>query len=201
MALPLQPGLDPWPPRLKRLAFVLALAALVLVVGWFAPSRHGRIEPVPTTPGTEGTYERRVAETIRQAQRRVWVVMYSLWPGPEGKFTLLDELAAAVQRGVKVQVCLDIEGERNGKTPNDGNAVAAQWLAEHGIKVVRDEPDRRTHAKLILVDDRLVVLGSHNWTRSALRSNRELSVLTDDAGVATASAELCRGIPGWDKDW
>jgi cardiolipin synthase len=202
VALPLQPALDPWPPRWRRLALVLLLAGGVLALGLVAPSRRARCEPLATMPGAEPAYERRVAEAIRGARQRVWVVMFSLWAGAEGQLVpLAGELAAAAARGVKVQVCLDLEGERDGRTPEDRNAQAAAWLAARGVQVVRDEPQRRTHAKLILIDGRTTVLGSHNWTWSALRSNRELSLITDDLGIAAAASALCRSIPGWDPAW
>ena len=60
-----------------------------------------------------------------------------------------------------------------------------------------DEEDRTTHAKVLVVDDRHVIVGSHNWTRSALAANREWSVEIDDAVIAHHIQAELSSLPGW----
>ena len=48
----------------------------------------------------------------------------------------------------------------------------------------RDEPDRRSHSKLIVIDGQRMVLGSANWTWSAFYRNREHSIWLADAALA-----------------
>ncbi len=51
------------------------------------------------------------------------------------------------------------------------------------------------HSKVAVIDDRLVVTGSPNWSMNAW-SNSEASLFIDDAAVAAAyTAELARGWP------
>jgi len=55
----------------------------------------------------------------------------------------------------------------------------------HNISVKLDESSgRTTHTKLVIIDGKIVFLGSHNWTQSALQRNHEVSVLIYDEDVA-----------------
>jgi phosphatidylserine/phosphatidylglycerophosphate/cardiolipin synthase-like enzyme len=52
------------------------------------------------------------------------------------------------------------------------------------VKVYFDSPEKTTHTKLIVIDQRLVLLGSHNLTQSALKYNNEISVLINRPELA-----------------
>ncbi len=47
-----------------------------------------------------------------------------------------------------------------------------------------DSPRKTMHNKLIVIDQRLILLGSHNLTQSALKYNNEMSVLIDRPELA-----------------
>ena len=42
-----------------------------------------------------------------------------------------------------------------------------------------DLPETVTHSKVVVIDDKQLVIGSHNWTRNSLARTEELSVLVD----------------------
>jgi len=206
MALPLQPDLTPTPPWLGRLLAALALALAVLVMGLASGARQRPIEML-LTDGNPYVYLRAVERRMALARTRVWVVMFvvrldgdpNVAPPDDPVAALLRALAAAAGRGVDVRVCLDYGRDRATGAPENKHTAAATWLAAHGVRVVLDELDRTTHAKVVLVDDRWVVLGSHNWTRSAIVSNREVSLLFDDPALAaTLARDLFARLPGWD---
>jgi len=94
---------------------------------------------------------------------------------------LLDDLVAASQRGVDVLVILDGSSWNEGNT--ELNEDFGKLLVESGVKVYMDDPEVTTHAKLILVDDDLTVVGSTNWSWYALDQNNETSVLIQSAEV------------------
>ncbi|MEM4546663.1 MAG: phospholipase D-like domain-containing protein, partial [Nitrososphaerota archaeon] len=55
-----------------------------------------------------------------------------------------------------------------------------------GVPVRLDEsPTTTTHAKLIIIDNETVIIGSHNWTESALTRNHETSIMIQDKETAT----------------
>jgi phosphatidylserine/phosphatidylglycerophosphate/cardiolipin synthase-like enzyme len=91
---------------------------------------------------------------------------------------IASHLAGAVKRGVKVFVVLETTSDKSDKL-NIQNRKAGKFLEEKGIKVFFDSPRKTTHTKLLVIDQRLIFLGSHNFTQSALKYNNEISVLLD----------------------
>jgi phosphatidylserine/phosphatidylglycerophosphate/cardiolipin synthase-like enzyme len=99
---------------------------------------------------------------------------------------ILDALIARQRDGVAVRVVLD-RGMPPGRQAEGEDAPsdrAAQYLAQAGIAVRWDEEQRTTHTKSLVVDGRWCVVGSTNWSASALSHNREQSVRLDDRALA-----------------
>ncbi len=93
---------------------------------------------------------------------------------------ILDSIESKHKQGVNVIVLLNIDDryKYNGKavSVNDSNTSVAKDLEKRGIRVYFDSPKRITHAKVIIIDKRIVYIGSHNFTQSALKYNHEISV-------------------------
>jgi phosphatidylserine/phosphatidylglycerophosphate/cardiolipin synthase-like enzyme len=131
-------------------------------------------------------YEARVRSLIAGARSGVDLVMFSaVLPDDAGAThpvrLLLEALIERHRAGVPVRVVLD-QGAPPGR--DRPSAHAFRVLAEAGVAVRWDEDERTTHIKALVVDRRWCVLGSHNWTFSALRRNREQSLLVDDPALA-----------------
>jgi phosphatidylserine/phosphatidylglycerophosphate/cardiolipin synthase-like enzyme len=90
------------------------------------------------------------------------------------------KLAAKVRDGVRVQALLNSAG--GGWRAPALNRQAAQWLQERGVEVRTLGASRTCHAKMLIIDDEIAIVGSHNWTPYALERNFEVSVLVRDAG-------------------
>ncbi len=100
---------------------------------------------------------------------------------------ILDHLAAAVERGVKVHVLC---GGRHGISEGDvlDTFASLRTLRRFGAKVHKQK-NLRVHAKLIIVDDERALVGSMNIDRSAFDLRRELGItVTDPAVVARLKA-------------
>lgn len=95
---------------------------------------------------------------------------------------LIDELAGAASRGVKVRVVL--EKSSQARDVSEINAESAALLRDKGIRVVLDSPDRTMGARIAVIDERQVFIGSHNLTHSALSANDEISVVIDSPDLA-----------------
>ena len=123
---------------------------------------------------------------IRDARTSV-LCCYYLFKIGEGRGNqprrLAEELIKARQRGVEVTVILESQGRRRDRLDADNHATAA-LLSRGGVRVFFDSPGVTTHAKVTVIDDRLVFLGSHNLTEGALRHNNELSLLIDSPEMA-----------------
>jgi len=108
---------------------------------------------------------------------------------------VLKRLAVAVHRGIRVDVVL--ERNKSADDLNRNNAETAERLKKAGIRVCLDAPDRVTHTKLVVIDRRYLLIGSHNLTQSALRFNHEASVWIDSAPLAEEALcymkSLCPG--------
>jgi len=90
---------------------------------------------------------------------------------------LADALIDANARGVNVRVLLE------PTLDNNPNLQMAEYLRAAGIEVRWAIPSRTNHAKFAIIDNKLVLVGSHNWSYSAMNTNREASVLVQDAGT------------------
>jgi len=119
-------------------------------------------------------YYRVAHELVEAANESIYVIMYVVKYDPgdadDPVNVLLWALGNASERGVKVAVI--IEGETA-----ETSQRAYDYLAKVGVNATWDPKGVRTHCKLVVVDRYLVLLGSHNWTESALSYNHETSVL------------------------
>jgi phosphatidylserine/phosphatidylglycerophosphate/cardiolipin synthase-like enzyme len=122
---------------------------------------------------------------LAQAKQEVVVSMFLFAPGDHEQNRanqVKEALIKAAKRGVRVQVLLDISDAEDFST--EANRGVAKDLRRHGITVHFDSPGRTTHTKLVVIDQRCLLLGSHNFTHSALRHNNETSVLIESPKLA-----------------
>lgn len=119
-----------------------------------------------------------VHNLLTNAKKEVRVAMFMMTTDREGKCptNLIIDLAELKKRGIDVKVYLDA----NVKDYHSEyfNAYAERFLRENNIPVCK--PKRRLHAKVVKVDN-CYVIGSHNWTYSAMRKNIEYSVIVCNA--------------------
>jgi len=95
---------------------------------------------------------------------------------------LIRELIAAKKRGVDVKVILERREEKERATSR--NMKTGSLMAKAGVEVMYDPLDITTHTKLLIIDDRISIVGSTNWTYNALEKNHEVSVLISSPEVA-----------------
>ncbi len=106
---------------------------------------------------------------------------------------ILDHLAAAVERGVKVHVLC---GGKHGISEWDvlDTFASLRTLRRFGAKVHKQK-NLRVHAKLLIVDDERALVGSMNIDRSAFDLRRELGITITDAAVVARLKAV------FDEDW
>ncbi|MGB9719057.1 MAG: phospholipase D-like domain-containing protein [Candidatus Anstonellales archaeon] len=80
-------------------------------------------------------------------------------------------LVNAEKRGVNVRVIVD------KSTLDEENRAIVRYLKNNGVEVRLADYYQRTHAKFIVVDGVRVLVGSHNFSNSALYYNREASAI------------------------
>jgi len=106
--------------------------------------------------------------------------------------SLVQDLINASKRGVIVNVLL----EKSGYDPklNSENQKVGAYLKKQGVKVRFDAEKTTTHAKIVVIDRRYCLVGSHNFTGSALTYNHEASLLVDNQSLANELRDYIRGI-------
>ena len=105
-------------------------------------------------------------------------------------YKLVNELIKAKERGVDVQVILDqnvdfVSNKHKDKWVAQGkNAWSFRALKEAGIDVWYDNLTTYTHAKTVVIDKEVVIIGSANWSKSVLNKNAETNVLIRSSKLA-----------------
>jgi len=91
---------------------------------------------------------------------------------------LIQILYGQAASDVRVRVLLNITGNRSGLSRLNENT--GRTLKAHGIEV-RYLPDNRCqHAKTLVADNCVALIGSHNWSPKSLTENYEISVVIND---------------------
>jgi phosphatidylserine/phosphatidylglycerophosphate/cardiolipin synthase-like enzyme len=135
-------------------------------------------------PAEDGVYYRAVLEVVDEAAETISVLLSSVSVEDN---PLLPALAAAAERGVRVRALLDASDWATEITAKHTPVVS--YLLEHGIEARFDDPAVTLHAKLVVVDRDVVVLGSSNWNRYALTEHRQADVLIKEASIGAFYGE------------
>jgi phosphatidylserine/phosphatidylglycerophosphate/cardiolipin synthase-like enzyme len=125
---------------------------------------------------------------LRDAEKSIRIMMfeasfYTKYPKSPSNI-LIGELISARKRGVKVEVILEASDRRGRAT--ERNRATGEMLSKEGVEVIYDPLFVTTHAKLIIIDEKICLLGSTNWTYHSLTSNHEVGVLIESDEVARA---------------
>ncbi len=84
-------------------------------------------------------------------------------------------LINAAKRGVNVTLIFE-KSKYKDDLSNQYNTKTAEYLLKNGVNVIYDNINKKLHAKLCLIDDKIIYTGSHNFTYSAMMRNSESSV-------------------------
>jgi len=135
---------------------------------------------------TNKDYLSALIKGIDEAQNEIFISIFSFKAGVHKNSypdRIVGHLAKAVKRGVDVKVILEATGRLNDEL-NTQNRQTGKLLEEKGVKVYFDSLRTTTHTKMIVIDQRMLILGSHNFTQSALKYNNEISILLPSTDLA-----------------
>lgn len=135
---------------------------------------------------TDAQYFQVARKIIQEAKHSIQVMMFEMGYYDQHPNTpsnlLIKELIEARKRGVKVEVILEVREGEDRTTKR--NRHTGKILSEGGVEIIYDSLSKTTHAKLMVVDSQLTLLGSANWTFYALTNNNEASALIRSKEVA-----------------
>ncbi|MBM2844191.1 MAG: hypothetical protein HW404_2028 [Anaerolineales bacterium] len=116
----------------------------------------------------------RIVELIQDARQSVVFLAFALTSEE-----IAGALGAKAAEGVEVRGVMDA-----GQSGNLGSRY--RELLEAGVEVRLDGNPDRMHHKVIVIDGRLVITGSYNFSRSAETQNDENLIVLHDAAAAAA---------------
>jgi phosphatidylserine/phosphatidylglycerophosphate/cardiolipin synthase-like enzyme len=153
-------------PAVARSAARIALLAVSVVA--FAVTAF----PAPASAATHVYFSpgvrRHILPELASAARTIDVAMYAFTDSD-----LAWALVRAHERGVRVRIYLD--GEQAA-----GRYSKSRFFAQRGLAVRYYRGEGIMHHKFAVIDGRVVVTGSYNWTASAEERNRENALLIED---------------------
>ncbi len=172
---------------LSRTGSLTCIAVFALLLLSFAgPAVSSDFHPGKTTLLINREYGDALLTGLREARSSIIVSCYlfkiTKYPDNMPR-RIANELIRARQRGVDVSVILEQSRDESDFLNRENHATAA-LLSRNGIDVRFDSLRKTSHAKVVVIDDRFVFLGSHNLTHSALSRNNELSVRIDSPEMA-----------------
>jgi phosphatidylserine/phosphatidylglycerophosphate/cardiolipin synthase-like enzyme len=121
----------------------------------------GRVAATSVHFSPKGGCQDAVVQQIKKARREVLVQAYSFTSEP-----LTFALVEAKKRGVKVEVLLDRSNEVEKYSD-------LHILLEQGLDPLIDAEHAIAHNKVMVIDQRVVVTGSFNFTKQAEGENAE----------------------------
>lgn len=89
---------------------------------------------------------------------------------------ITDAILTSHKRGTQVRIITD-----NDKSHDEGSDI--EQIAREGISVKMDRSPNHMHHKFMVTDEKAIITGSYNWTRSAAKFNQENIVLSKEAGL------------------
>ena len=158
---------------------VKTLASSFFIIMLFFQSGCTRVAYEKNVLLLDRDYYPQVKRLINNAKKSIHLMMfeasyYKKYPeSPSNQ--LIRALINAKKRGVSVEVILEVKNKNERTTKR--NLETGRILQKEGIDVIVDPEDITTHTKLIIIDGRIIILGSTNWTFNALNKNHEISTV------------------------
>lgn len=124
----------------------------------------------------------RLKHLIRSSETSINIAMFT-WT----RMDLAQEVVRAANRGIKVQIAID-SNQAKGACSS-----LVRYLIDQGIDVRFNTGSGLLHHKYMCIDDKILTIGSANWTKKAFSDNDDCFVIIEDL-----SSEQLKKI---NEDW
>ena len=112
--------------------------------------------------------ENAIIQSLKHAKESIKICVFTISDND-----ITAAIISAEKRGVSVKVITD-----NDKLNDRGSDV--RRISDAGIVVKTDQKDSHMHHKFCLIDKKILLTGSYNWTRSAAERNQENLLVTEE---------------------
>ncbi len=177
-------------------AALIMVAVLAFAAGYAASSLTPQAPPqavqvqgsVQVTLLNDREYYPVLLHVLSRANKSIHIAMFMYKTDTDVIERITELLISKSRQGVDVRVVLE--------NSVDVNELAYRRLRDAGIPVRFDTRARTTHAKLVIVDGKIVIVGSHNFTYSAMERNHEASVMLVSDRLASIEEKYFEAIWG-----
>ena len=173
---------------MKKIIFLLLIVAFW--GGFFTHRQLSGPEPKGDQSAVlDRDYYGEALSLIQNSEKSIDVLMFELFFYPEYPQSkpnlLLTALVDARRRGVMVRVCVEGGEEYLGEDFSMKQRNGYDYLLENGVQIRLDPKGVTSHAKLLIVDGKNLLLGSTNWSYHALERNRETNISVESARLSS----------------
>ncbi|MBU1087154.1 MAG: hypothetical protein KKD05_06500 [Candidatus Omnitrophica bacterium] len=181
----------------NRLAIILVFI-FIISVNISSLCLAGNTTAETITDLSDRKYEQALIKLLDNAKEAIVISMYDISLGSGDKNPvrlLLNDLLEARERGVSVTMYLNTRFMDDDTSEESFTESAIfKELEDAGCTIYLMPKSRRLHDKLIIIDSRYVIVGSTNWSNSALRKNFESNTLIDSPSHAKAKLERLENV-------
>jgi len=153
--------------------FKIVLIALFLVLNLYS-------NEVYILPKQGEQIKDKISESITNAKSEILIAMYNF---SYKKFA--KDLVDASKNGVKITVFLDAK-----KVKEDPEI--SEYLKKNNIKVVLVKD--KMHLKVALIDSKVAIFGSTNWTKESFEENYELIYISEDEKTVKTLSSFIKSL-------
>jgi phosphatidylserine/phosphatidylglycerophosphate/cardiolipin synthase-like enzyme len=166
-----------WKKPLSLFVAVAVLAMAAYGLGRYTAPSLGTTPPVQLYFSPNGGSTNAIIKEIDNAKSEILVQAYSFTSTPIAK-----ALLEAHKRGVKVEVILD-------KSQKTQKYSGATFLANSRIPTFIDSSHAIAHNKIMIIDGKIVITGSFNFTKAAESKNAENLLILESPELAKLYTE------------
>ncbi len=171
---------------MKKSFFIAIIITLIIIA--FAGNYIHQTRDIKVYDLSNRNYFPRISKAISEAKNSVHIVMFEMRYYPNNtnssENALVQELIKAHERNVSIKVVLEGGEDYLGYDFISKQKQACAVLKNAGISVRFDPEGTTTHAKLLIIDSEIVIIGSTNWGEYALEKNYEASVMIVSKSLA-----------------
>lgn len=156
----------------NAVAILLWLEKLTKAIDNYRQSETSSIAEAHFSPGED--CRRQLLDLLVSARESIDISVFTI-----SDDRLTDAIYAAHQRKIRVRVTTD-----NHKARDEGSDIF--YLIDKGVDIRMDNTENHMHHKFAVIDKKVLVNGSFNWTRSASDYNQENILVTDEPKLVSA---------------
>jgi phosphatidylserine/phosphatidylglycerophosphate/cardiolipin synthase-like enzyme len=133
-------------------------------------------------PNDSKEAQNKISSLILEAKSEIFIAMYNF---SYNKFA--NDLIKASKNGVKITVLFDKE-----KTNKDDEIL--DLLKSSGIKTIVNKDKNKMHLKVALIDSKIAIVGSTNWTKKSFEENYDLILISEEKKLLEKLIAFKNGI-------